>query len=124
MRWWVLFTLVACAPSAPTQPTVVIPMAAAAPNATPSPTPHPRARRSWHDRDGDGVPDDVDKCPDHPEDLDGFEDDDGCPDPDNDQDGVRDVDDQCPNIAGPPPDGCPRARVSNRNGDGGPDQKP
>lgn len=48
------------------------------------------------DRDGDGILDDVDGCPDDPEDKDGFEDDDGCPDPDNDGDGVLDVDDECP----------------------------
>ncbi len=50
-----------------------------------------------NDRDGDGIPDDVDKCPDDPEDKDGFEDEDGCPDPDNDKDGILDVDDLCPN---------------------------
>jgi outer membrane protein OmpA-like peptidoglycan-associated protein len=49
------------------------------------------------DRDGDGIPDDVDKCPDEPEDFDGFEDEDGCPDPDNDKDGIPDVADKCPN---------------------------
>jgi outer membrane protein OmpA-like peptidoglycan-associated protein len=49
------------------------------------------------DRDGDGIPDDVDKCPDEPEDKDGFEDEDGCPDPDNDKDGIPDVVDKCPN---------------------------
>ena len=49
------------------------------------------------DRDGDGILDDVDKCPDDPEDNDGFEDEDGCPDPDNDKDGILDVDDLCPN---------------------------
>ena len=49
------------------------------------------------DRDGDGILDDVDKCPDEPEDKDGFEDEDGCPDPDNDKDGILDVDDLCPN---------------------------
>jgi outer membrane protein OmpA-like peptidoglycan-associated protein len=49
------------------------------------------------DRDGDGIPDDIDKCPDKPEDKDGFEDEDGCPDPDNDQDGIPDVSDACPN---------------------------
>jgi outer membrane protein OmpA-like peptidoglycan-associated protein len=42
------------------------------------------------DRDHDGIPDHLDKCPDDPEDKDGFEDEDGCPDPDNDQDGVCD----------------------------------
>ena len=49
------------------------------------------------DRDGDGYKDDVDQCPDEPEDFDGFSDEDGCPDPDNDRDGILDVDDKCPN---------------------------
>ena len=49
------------------------------------------------DRDGDGILDNVDECPDDPEDRDGFEDENGCPDPDNDQDGILDVDDLCPN---------------------------
>jgi outer membrane protein OmpA-like peptidoglycan-associated protein len=49
------------------------------------------------DRDGDGIPDDADKCPNDPEDKDGFEDDDGCPDPDNDGDGIPDAKDACPN---------------------------
>jgi len=48
------------------------------------------------DRDGDGIYDDVDKCPDQPEDFDGYEDKDGCPDPDNDGDGVLDGKDRCP----------------------------
>ena len=62
------------------------------------------------DRDGDGIKDDVDKCPDEPEDFDGFEDEDGCPDPDNDKDTVLDVQDQCPNEPGSTteaPLGCP-----------------
>jgi outer membrane protein OmpA-like peptidoglycan-associated protein len=49
------------------------------------------------DKDGDGIPDDVDKCPTEPEDKDGFEDNDGCPDPDNDNDGIPDKLDKCPN---------------------------
>jgi OOP family OmpA-OmpF porin len=49
------------------------------------------------DKDGDGIPDDVDKCPNEPEDKDGFQDDDGCPDPDNDHDGIPDNLDKCPN---------------------------
>lgn len=49
------------------------------------------------DRDGDGLKDDVDKCPDDPEDKDNFEDEDGCPDYDNDKDGILDVRDKCPN---------------------------
>jgi OmpA-OmpF porin, OOP family len=56
---------------------------------------------SWaprlHDRDGDGIPDDVDRCPDLPEDYDGFQDHDGCPDLDNDDDGIPDALDRCPN---------------------------
>ena len=48
------------------------------------------------DRDGDGIPDDVDVCPNDPEDKDGFEDVDGCPDYDNDNDGIYDAQDQCP----------------------------
>lgn len=54
----------------------------------------PKARP---DKDGDGIPDDVDRCPNEPEDKDGFQDDDGCPDPDNDGDGIPDVIDKCPN---------------------------
>jgi len=42
------------------------------------------------DRDGDGLVDAVDRCPDDPEDRDDFQDEDGCPDPDNDGDGVLD----------------------------------
>ncbi len=49
------------------------------------------------DRDGDGIPDDVDQCPDQPEDKDGYQDEDGCPDPDNDGDGIPDAQDKCPN---------------------------
>jgi len=60
------------------------------------------------DRDGDGLRDDVDQCPDEPEDFDGFADDDGCPDPDNDRDGVPDADDKCP-LEGGRDDGCPGA---------------
>ena len=52
---------------------------------------------SRNDRDGDGIPDSVDACPDEPEDKDGFQDEDGCPDPDNDRDGIPDAQDQCPN---------------------------
>ncbi|MBU0550970.1 OmpA family protein [Myxococcota bacterium] len=55
---------------------------------------------AWHkrdyDRDKDGILDDVDQCPDEPEDKDQFEDSDGCPDLDNDQDTILDVNDRCP----------------------------
>ena len=66
------------------------------------------------DRDGDGIKDDVDKCPDDPEDFDAFEDEDGCPEPDNDHDGILDINDKCPNqpetVNGfQDEDGCPDA---------------
>ena len=68
------------------------------------------------DMDGDGLLDNVDKCPADPEDKDGFEDEDGCPDKDNDQDGILDVDDECPDVAGiPEMQGCPDDDV---DGDG------
>ena len=51
----------------------------------------------YGDRDGDGIKDNVDKCPNEPEDKDGFQDADGCPDPDNDGDGIPDASDKCPN---------------------------
>jgi OOP family OmpA-OmpF porin len=48
------------------------------------------------DRDGDGYLDPVDKCPDQPENFNGYQDDDGCPDdPDTDGDGIPDSVDQC-----------------------------
>jgi len=64
------------------------------------------------DRDGDGCLDNVDKCPDDPEDKDGFEDGDCCPDADNDKDGIPDTSDICPNEAEDKDgyqdsDGCP-----------------
>lgn len=64
------------------------------------------------DRDGDGIPDRVDQCPDVPEDLDGYQDDDGCPEEgpekDTDGDGVPDKVDACPDKPGPVElDGCP-----------------
>ena len=76
-----------------------------------------------HDKDHDGVPDNVDQCEDIPEDRDGFEDSDGCPDIDNDNDGIIDREDACPNVAGPKSsdpkkNGCPQADA---DGDGIPD---
>jgi OOP family OmpA-OmpF porin len=55
------------------------------------------AQAAKPDRDGDGIPDDQDACPDRPEDIDGFEDADGCPDIDNDLDRILDIADKCPN---------------------------
>ena len=65
-----------------------------------------------NDRDKDGILDVDDKCPDEPEDKDGFQDADGCPDPDNDGDGILDAADKCPNEAEDKDgwqdqDGCP-----------------
>ncbi|HEX4453935.1 MAG TPA: OmpA family protein [Kofleriaceae bacterium] len=57
----------------------------------------PAKCKVYGDRDGDGIPDNIDKCPDSPEDKDGFQDADGCPDPDNDGDGIPDTVDKCPN---------------------------
>jgi len=78
------------------------------------------------DRDGDGIKDDVDKCPDDPEDFDDFEDEDGCPEDDNDKDGIPDKDDKCPNEPETKngfqdEDGCPDSIESDRDGDGIPD---
>lgn len=48
------------------------------------------------DRDGDGIADSFDKCPDVRENYNGFEDLDGCPDdPDTDNDGIPDSRDAC-----------------------------
>jgi len=64
------------------------------------------------DSDGDGIPNNRDRCPLVPEDKDGFQDDDGCPDDDNDGDHIPDAVDKCPNQAEDPDgfedeDGCP-----------------
>jgi outer membrane protein OmpA-like peptidoglycan-associated protein len=66
------------------------------------------------DRDGDGIEDERDGCPDAPEDRDGYADDDGCPDADNDSDGLLDASDGCPDAAEDKDgfedeDGCPDA---------------
>jgi outer membrane protein OmpA-like peptidoglycan-associated protein len=76
------------------------------------------------DRDGDGILNTDDQCPNEAEDVDGFEDQDGCPELDNDQDGVLDGDDQCPTEAEDPDgdrdeDGCPDI---DGDGDGVPDE--
>ena len=77
----------------------------------------------YRDRDHDGIIDRLDKCPDEPEDWDGFQDEDGCPDPDNDGDGIPDVRDKCPNEPEDfdtfqDEDGCPDP---DNDGDGIPD---
>ena len=63
-------------------------------------------RVSIPDRDGDGVPDSIDRCPDEP----GPASNQGCPIPDidTDGDGIPDRIDACPEIPGPKEyDGCP-----------------
>ncbi|NLL13926.1 MAG: OmpA family protein [Fibrobacter sp.] len=77
------------------------------------------------DDDRDGIKNDKDRCPQDPEDIDGFQDDDGCPDPDNDNDGIPDLKDKCPNDPEDKDgfedeDGCPDL---DNDGDGIPDLK-
>jgi outer membrane protein OmpA-like peptidoglycan-associated protein len=76
--------LLACKAAAPLAP--ASPTTAHAPAMQTTPTPPSAA-----DRDNDGVLDANDLCPDEPEDLDHFEDEDGCVDRDNDGDGVLDA---------------------------------
>lgn len=65
----------------------------------------------WEDKDNDGVPDKDDKCPDLP----GSKATQGCPDKDGD--GIADQDDKCPDVAGLAKfQGCPDS-----DGDGVPD---
>lgn len=73
----------------------------------------PRRSESDGDRDGDGVLDSRDRCPNRAEDRDGYRDRDGCPETDADQDGVLDWDDRCPEAPGARQrEGCPqRVRV-------------
>lgn len=80
------------------------------------------------DRDGDGIRDKVDLCPDAPEDMDGYEDTDGCPeDQDTDGDRIPDSRDRCPNDPEDydgveDEDGCPDLTMD-RDGDGIEDSK-
>ncbi|MBI5607771.1 MAG: thrombospondin type 3 repeat-containing protein [Deltaproteobacteria bacterium] len=77
------------------------------------------------DSDKDGMANDVDKCPNQAEDVDGFQDQDGCPELDNDGDGIADTHDKCPNEAEDldkfhDDDGCPDP---DNDSDGVPDAK-
>ncbi|MBI2372427.1 MAG: OmpA family protein [Deltaproteobacteria bacterium] len=71
--------------------------------------PGPREFAGCPDRDGDRIPDKSDRCPDRPEDFDGHLDEDGCPESeDRDGDGVLDEVDDCPDTPGPKDNhGCP-----------------
>ncbi len=76
----------------------------------------PKRQSAPGDRDHDGIVDPQDRCPDEPEDADGFQDADGCPDPDNDHDGIPDTSDRCPNQ--------PETRNGYQDQDGCPDRPP
>jgi len=73
-------------------------------------------KRAPTDSDGDGLPDDRDRCPFQAEDLDGYQDDDGCLDPDDDGDGVPDDRDRAPRAA--------ETKNGYRDDDGVPDTVP
>lgn len=77
-----------------------------------TPLPAPDEPEVIEDTDKDGLLDNIDKCRDFAEDMDGYQDGDGCPDPDDDFDGVPDIADKCPQAAedyAGPEDGCPTA---------------
>ena len=83
---------------------------------------YPEPVKRVPDSDDDGVRDDVDDCPETPEDQDGYEDYDGCPDEDNDGDGIKDENDECPDQAEDldrwqDEDGCPD-EAADPDGDG------
>jgi OmpA-OmpF porin, OOP family len=81
-------------------------------------------REKWRrehssDRDHDGIPDDIDACPDEPEDHKGNDPNDGCPMPaDRDGDGIPDQYDKCPDVPEDKDgiddgDGCPEDDADN-----------
>jgi len=73
------------------------------------------AHHGCPDTDGDGVYDDVDQCPTVPGPVENH----GCPYPDTDGDGIPDNLDSCPKVAGPKENhGCP---WGDADGDGVPD---
>ncbi len=78
------------------RPTEPPPGVGSAPATAPASRPVAADPQAAADSDGDGIPDAQDKCPNQPEDRDGYQDEDGCPDPDNDGDGIPDVQDKCP----------------------------
>lgn len=72
----------------------------------------PPKEKAPEDKDKDGIIDEKDRCPNKPEDMDGFRDYDGCPEMDNDRDGLPDTKDKCPDDAEDEDgfedrDGCP-----------------
>ncbi len=71
-------------------------------SSAPSPDPKIALHEKWRsqgglDSDHDGIPDDMDACPNDPEDHKGNDPNDGCPEPaDRDGDGIPDQYDKCP----------------------------
>lgn len=87
------------------------------PEPEPGPEPGPAAPS---DRDGDGLIDSADSCPDEAETVNDYQDEDGCPESDKDSDGFWDDQDTCPDEAETvneykDEDGCPE---SDPDGDG------
>ena len=85
----------------PVAPPVVVALAPPARTIVRIPPALPRLEAEIEpDTDENGILDVDDRCPDTPEDVDGFEDTDGCPDPDIDRDPVvLDAVDHCPDVA-------------------------
>jgi OmpA-OmpF porin, OOP family len=84
------------------------------------PKPQPEQPRPPSDRDGDGIVDELDSCPDEAETFNDYLDEDGCPEYDRDGDGFWDDQDSCPDEAETvngylDDDGCPEF---DRDGDG------
>jgi outer membrane protein OmpA-like peptidoglycan-associated protein len=85
----------------------------------------PRPPEPEKDADADAIKDELDTCPNEPEDKDLYDDADGCPDLDNDGDGLADTADKCPLDAEDKDqfkdtDGCPD---KDNDGDGIPDDE-
>jgi outer membrane protein OmpA-like peptidoglycan-associated protein len=87
---------------------------------------HLKIHESMKDTDGDGIPDDIDACPNEPEDHKDPDPNDGCPQPsDRDGDGIPDNVDKCPDVPEDKDgiddqDGCPE---DDADQDGIPDAK-
>jgi len=73
------------------------------------------AKNKTKDRDNDGIPDDIDACPDTPGQPNADPTKDGCPPSDRDKDGIPDSEDACPTVPGvhnmdATKNGCPEDR--------------
>jgi OmpA-OmpF porin, OOP family len=96
-----------------------------APEASPETRIRASIATSMKDTDGDGIPDDVDACPNEPEDHKDPDPNDGCPTTDRDGDGIPDSVDKCPDEPEDKDgvqdaDGCPEVDADH---DGIPDVK-